>query len=420
MNNRLAILALLAPALAPLAALDAPRTGLPAAAEADWPWWRGPALDGKSRGAKAPLRWGAKENVVWRTPLPGSGHSSPVLWGERIFLTTADESARTQSVLALDRTSGKVLWTTVAHKGPLPRKNPKNSHASATPACDGTRVFSVFLGSDALHVTATDLDGKILWQEKAGGFRSEHGYGASPVLHGDLVIVSGDSLAGCFLAGLDRSTGKVVWKADRKATGRHGDYATPIIATLAGKPQLILMGLGEVSSYDPRTGKRLWNCKGPSEVTGCTPAFSDTLVFATGGYPEKNLLAIRADGSGDVTDTHVAWRSNSGVAYVPSPLYHDGLLYLVSDGGVATCFEAKSGKQLWQERLAGAFTSSPVLAGGRVYVTNESGRTHVFEAGRTFRRAATNDLGERVLATPAICGGRVYLRTSQALYCIGE
>jgi outer membrane protein assembly factor BamB len=417
MTCRLTVLALLAgffPALA-----DKP-ADLSKVAEADWPWWRGPAGDGRSQDRRAPTRWDGKRNVLWKTPVPGRGHSSPVLWGERLFLTTADEAAKTQSVLAFDRKTGKPLWTVVVHRGGLPRKNPKNSHASATPACDGERLICAFVTGGALHVTATDLAGKILWQQEAGSFSSEHGYGSSPVLWRGLVIVNGDSLKGCFVAALDRATGKVVWSTPRRTTGKHGSYATPLVATLAGKPQLILQGMAEVSSYDPATGKLLWSCEGPAEVTGCTPACSDRLVFATGGFPEKEILAIRADGAGDVTKTHVVWRTGQGVSYVPSPVYHDGKLYVVNDTGTATCFEAATGKRLWQGRVAGAFSSSPVLVGDLLYATSETGKTHVLRAGTKFAIAATNEVPERVYATLAICGGRIYLRGERSLYCIGE
>ena len=350
---------------------------------------------------------------------PGRGHSSPVLWGDRVFLTTADEQAKKQIVLAFDRNTGKELWRFTAHEGGLVNKNPKNSHASATCACDGERVYSVFLNSDAVHVTATDLDGKKVWQREAGPFKSEHGYGASPVLFESLVIVLGDNLTSSFLAALDRKTGAVVWRKSRPATGKHGSYGTPTVATLAGKPQLLVTGMSEVVSYDPATGDPIWTCKGPAEVTGCTPAVGGGLVFASGGFPEKELLAIRADGTGDVTKTHMAWRTNKDITYVPSPVYHDGHLYVVSDSGLATCFEAATGQVVWKERLEGSFTASPVLADGLIFVTNEAGKTSVVKAGPKFELVATNDLGEPTLATLAICGGRIFLRTDKTLYSLG-
>src|SRR5262249_12119938 len=187
-----------------------------------------------------------------------------------------------------------------------------------------------------------------------------------------------------------------------------------------GGAEWLLSGMGETSAYDPQTGKLLWSCAGPAEVTACTPAWGEGLVFSTGGYPVKNLLAIRAGGRGDVTRSHVAWRTSRGVAYVPSPLYHDGRLYVVADGGTVTCFEAATGKQGWQDRLQGGFSSSPVLAGGLLYVANEAGKTFVFRAGPKFEVVAVNDLGEGILSTPAVCRGQVFLRTAGHLYCLGK
>jgi len=399
---------------------NTPAPALPQVAANDWPWWRGPALDGKSRDRQAATRWSTTDNVVWKTAVPGRGHSSPVLWGDRVFLTTAEEDTQTQSVLAFDRKTGKQLWQTPAGKGGFPRKYGKNTHASATPACDGERILAVFVHHDALHVIATDLAGKVLWQKEVGAFQSEHGYGSPPVLFRSLLIVNGESLKDCFLAALDRATGKVVWKVDRKTTGKHGGYATPVIATLAGKPQLIMTGMHEVSSYDPQTGKKLWWCSGPAEVTANTVACSDKIVFASGGFPEKELLAVRADGEGDVSKTHVLWRTNKGITYVPSSLYHDGHLYVINDGGIATCFEEKTGKQVWQDRLPGAFSSSPVLVGDLLYVTSEAGKTFVLKTGPKFELVATNDLSDAGFATPAVCGGQIFLRTSRFLYCIGK
>jgi outer membrane protein assembly factor BamB len=415
---RFSALAILAGALfTVLVEAAAPPTARPPGAD-DWPWWRGTARDGRSTDRRAPTRWSASENVAWKAKVPGKGHASPVVWGGRVFLTTATDAPPRQLVLAFDRATGKQLWARTAHEAPFVRKNGKNSHASATPACDSERVYSVFLNRDGLFVTATDHDGKIVWQRRAGDFSSEHGYGSSPVLYRSLVIVNGDSLRGCFVAALDARTGAVVWKTDRRTTGKHGSYATPVVARLAGRDQLVLMGMGGVASYDPLTGKQLWWCDGPAEVTACTPAFSDDDVFATGGFPEKEVLAIRADGRGDVTRTHIVWRSNKGVSYVPSPVYHQGRLYVVADGGVTTCFEATSGKVLRQTRLPGGYTASPVLVGGLLYATNEAGRTTVFEAGPKLRVVSSNDLGEPVLATPAACGGRLFVRTGRHLYCI--
>lgn len=401
-------------------AVSLPEAALPEPASADWPWWRGPNLTGRSRDRSAPTAWNASKNVIWKADVPGSGHSSPVVWGDKVFLTTADDRSQEQRVLAFERQTGKSLWSTAVHSGGLTRKHPKNTHASATPACDGQHVCSAFVNGTGLYVTAVDLEGKQVWQAQAGPFHAEHGYGSSPVLYKSLVIVNGDNVEGCFMAALERTTGKIVWRTRRKTTRRHGSYGSPVIATLAGKPQLLQTGMSEVTSYDPETGKLLWSCAGPAEVTANTVAFSDTLVFASGGYPEKELLAIRADGSGDVSKSHVVWRTGKGVTYVPSPIYHDGHLYVVNDSGVATCFEASSGKQVWQDRLDGSFSSSPVLVGDLLYVTNETGKTFVLKTGPKFEVIAGNELADGGFATPTVCGGRIFLRTNHHLWCIGS
>ena len=410
----------------PVSPIAAPKDGLSSTASpivlapSDWPWWRGRDADGRSNAENAPIKWSRTENVRWSVPVAGAGHSSPIVCGNRIFLTSADEEAGTQSILAFERDTGQSLWSTVAHTGDLMHKHQKNSHASATPACDGHHVFAAFINSGALHVTAVDLQGDKVWQTNAGSFTSEHGYGSAPVLYESLVIVNGDSLDASFIAALDRATGDTVWRTPRTNTGRNGSYATPVVAEVAGRTQLLLSGSGTTTSYDPATGELIWSCKGPAAVTANTIVFSDDTVFATGGFPEKELLAIRADGSGDVTDSHVVWRTSRGTAYVPSPLYHDGRLYVIGDNGIATCFDATDGKQLWQKRLDGNFTSSPVMVGDLIYATNEGGMTFVLKAGSKAEVVAKNDLEERTLATPTIAGDRIYLRTESHLYCIAE
>jgi outer membrane protein assembly factor BamB len=300
------------------------------------------------------------------------------------------------------------------------RMHGKNSHASATLAWDGTRLLAVFINSNALWLTAVSIEGQILWQQEAGPFRSEHGYGSSPALFQSLVIVSGDNAGSSFLAALDRETRKVVWRTSRERPGGHGNYSTPVVLEVAGKPQLLLHGHGKLTSYDPSTGELIWSCAGPSEVAACTVACSDDVVFASGGYPEKEILAVQADGRGDVSESHVIWRAAKGVTYVPSPIYHDGHLFLVNDQGIASCFAADTGKLVWQQRLKGDFSSSPVLADGKMFASNESGTTFVFDASPEFNLVAENRLGEGYFATPAFSGGQIFLRTTNQLCCIGE
>jgi len=276
-----------------------------------------------------------------------------------------------------------------------------------------------FMVQGGIWLTALDLDGKIAWQEKLGDFKSVHGFAASPLVYKSLVIVSADSVEGSFMAAVHRQTGEVVWKIERPEY-KLGNYASPTVGYVAGRDQLLTHGPHKVYSYDPAIGDLLWTCDGPSELTSNTMSAGDQLVYASGGYPKKSLLSIRADGSGDVTDTHVVWRKTGKTAYVTSMLLADGLLYMVEDGGEATCFDAATGEVIWQAKLDGDFSSSPVLAGGHVYVVNEAGVAYVFNAGRNFELVSRNDLGDGGFATPAVCGGRIYLRTLHHLYCLGR
>lgn len=386
----------------------------------DWPWWRGPNQDGHSSSNGLPTSWSVDENVVWSAAVPGRGHSSPCIVSNRLFLTTADEVAQQQMILCYDRETGQQLWKGTAHEGDFMQQHSKNSQASATPACDGKRVFALFLNAGGLWATATDLAGQILWQTEAGPFGSEHGYGSSPTIYKSLLIVQGDNLTGSFIAALDRQTGKIVWRIARPTSGRHGSFATPVIAHLAGRDQLLVTGMNETRSHDPASGDLLWSCDGPAEVTANTVAWGDGLVFASGGYPEKQLLAIRADGSGNITDTHIAWQARKGTAYVPTPVFHAGKLFVVSDDGIATCFDAANGTMLHKVRIGGNFSTSPTLADGFLYVTDEQGTTAIIRADESLEIVARNKLGSGGMASVTICNSRIYLRTSDRLYCIAQ
>jgi outer membrane protein assembly factor BamB len=381
----------------------------------DWPWWRGPGVDGKALEASIPTEWSTDVNVLWRADVPGEGHSSPVVWGDRIFLTTADMPQQLQQLLCFDRDTGNRLWSLTLHQGGFMNMHSKNSQASATAACDGERVFTAFINDGALWVSAVGFDGKLLWQNKAGDFRSEHGYGSSPTLYGSLVIVNGDNPGGGYLAALHRKTGEVIW---RTARPKAGSYCTPIVATVAGKPQLLVSGHNMVASYNPEDGKQIWTCTGPANTTANTVGFDDLHVYASGGFPQKEIVCVRADGSGAVSSPHVRWRSSRGVSYEPSPLVHDGLVYFASSG-VATCFDAATGEEVWKQRLGGEVTSSFVLAGDLLLIGNEKGMTTVLSAGRKTKILAKNNLDERIMATPAVTRDRLYLRTQSRLYCIG-
>ncbi len=355
----------------------------PLAARGDWPWWRGAQMNGIAEEPSAPTSWSPTENVVWRADVPGRGQSSPIVSGSRVFLASADEQAEVQWLLAYDRASGKRLWQTELHRGGFMRDiHRKSTHAAATAACDGQRVFIPLIHAKSLWVSATDLAGKILWQTDAGAYDAEYGFGSSPVLYGSLVIVCGDNdRPGSFLAALHRKTGQIVWRVRRPNIDT---YATPIVGHVAGRDQLLLGGSGFLWSYEPSSGQLVWQCAGPTkETTANTAAFSRDQVFASGGYPKPyTLMAVRGDGRGDVTASHLQWTLPQHMSYVPSPLYHDGFVYVVSDGGIASCLDAATGKSRWTKRLSGDFSASPVLCGGRLYAANEDGVTFVLRRSK--------------------------------------
>jgi outer membrane protein assembly factor BamB len=388
---------------------------------ADWPWWRGPSRNGVADpNQKPPTKWGPAENVRWKVSVPGRGHGSPTVVGEQVFLATAEPDREVQSVRCYDRQTGKLLWATDVHQGGLERKgNAKSSLASSTVACDGQRLFINFLHAGAIYTTALDRNGKQLWQTKITDYVLHQGYGSSPAVYQGLVLVSADNKGGGVLAGLDRVTGKIVWKRDRP---KLPNYASPILLPVAGRDQLLFTGCDLVTGLDPLTGATLWET--PGSTTECvTSVVTDgRLVFTSGGYPKSHVSAVRADKTGAV-----AWQNKTRV-YVPSMLVRGEHLYAVTDAGVAICWECATGKEVWKERLAGTFSSSPVLVGDTIYAVNEAGRTFLFKARPDrFEQIAENDLGGQVLASPAICGDHIYLRLAhtangrrqEMLYCLG-
>ena len=384
----------------------------------DWPCWRGLAGDNIAVASQdPPLHWSSQENTLWKADVPGRGHGSPTLWGNRIFLATSDEQAEVQTLLCYERRTGKQLWQTEIHRGGFMHSHAKGAHASSTAACDGSHVFITFMVQEGIWLTSLDLDGKIVWQKKVLPFKSFHGYGPSPLLYKSLVIVPGDNPGYNYMAAVRRDTGELAWLIHRTD---YQSFASPIVGRVCGRDQLLVNGPLEVSSYDPNTGRGFWHCEGPSKEAAATIAFGKDLIYASAGYPAKNLLCIRADGSGDVTKTHLVWQMQSKASFIPSPLLHDGLLYLVNDGGGVMCLEAETGEMVWKDRLDGGFSASPVLAGGNIFVPNEAGVMYILKAGRSFRIVATNDLADGGFATPVICGSRIYLRTLHHLYCIGK
>lgn len=387
----------------------------------DWPLWRGPRQNGIVAERPIPLRWSETENVVWKVPVAGRGHSSPIIIGDLVVLTTAIEEEQSQTVLGLNRSDGTLRWDRIVNSGGLPPKHRKNSFASSTPASDGERVFVAFVNHDRLQVVSLDLAGDVLWETDAGGFRSEHGYGASVTLFGSFVIVCGDSRGAGFLAALNRATGEIAWRTSREPNARHGNYATPIVAELAGKPQLIQAGFNQTVSYDPATGRENWSVTGPSTVAANTIAVADPYVVVSGGFPEKQTMCIKADGTGPVDDTHVLWSTSRNIAYVPSPIADGNNVLVLTGDGILTSFDLKTGDRNWQERIGGNFTASPVRVGDHYFVPNERGETIVFRAGDQFEIVSRNTLNSPGgMASLSVAGDQLFVRTDHHLYCLAD
>lgn len=393
-------------------------------ASQDWPWWRGPARNGwAAEGAPAPAKWSESQNVVWKAAVPGRGHSSPILVGDRVYLTTADMASQVHSVLALDRTTGKSLWKTDVSQGGFPARNhPKNTEATSTLASDGERLFASFFHHEKIELFALDFSGKVLWKKDAGPFnprRYEYGYAPSPLIYRDSVIVVGEYDGASFMAAFDRVSGNERW---RKPRPENITFSSPVVAHIAGRDQMLISGADQVASYDPASGERLWSTPGTTAATCGTMVWEGDVVIASGGYPKAETLAVKADGSGTVL-----WRNNQK-CYEQSMLATGGHVYGLTDGGVLYCWRIADGREMWKQRLRGPVSSSPVLVGGLIYWTNELGTTYVFRPNPAkFDLVAENQLGEEGFASPAASRGQLFIRTAtgqgaarrEVLYCLG-
>lgn len=384
-----------------------------------WPGWRGPRSDGTSIEQNVATNWDPA-GAIWKTQLPGKGHASPIVWGDYVCTVTGLAASTERILLCLDRKSGKMLWQQTVVRGPLEKLHKENSYASSTPVTDGNRVFVTFRVGENLIVAAHDLaTGKQLWRVQPGTHEGEWGFSNPPVLFKDKVIIDGDSKGNSFLIALNRDDGKTLWRNNR--TNQGISYSAPFIRKLAGKVQLIQCGDRSVTSFDPDTGEQLWTVDGPSEEFVTTPVYSESagLIFISSSWPKTELLAIRPDGRGNVTKTHVAWSDTKGAPYVPSMIVADGFLISVTRGGTAFCYEAGTGEVLWKEKM-GRHHASPVLVGGLVFFINDDGQVNVIKPGRKFERVATYEIGESCYASPAISDGQVFVRGFKHMFCFGK
>jgi outer membrane protein assembly factor BamB len=383
-----------------------------------WARWRGPSGQGLVRSGAYPDRWSETGPYKWKVTVPGRGNSSPIVWRDRIFLTTAYEGGRRLALLAYRRSDGRLLWELPVPQQGVEYVHPKNGHASATPATDGERLYASF-GTHGL--LAADLDGKLLWHQPVGRLDNYHGTAGSPVLYKDRVILYQDAGAASFVAAFDKATGKIIWRTPRRESVGWG---TPIVIRAGSRDELIVSSQGRVYGYDPATGRELWHVDGNNFEVIPTPVVAHDLVFCSSGRAGPTL-AIRPGGTGDVTRTHVAWSAPRGSPFVPSGIVAGDVLYLVNDmQSILTAYEAKTGMLLFQGRLGIArregFSASPVAVNGKVFFTNDEGETFVLDAGREFKLLHVNRLGESTLASPALVDGTWYFRTASSLVAIGS
>jgi outer membrane protein assembly factor BamB len=385
-----------------------------------WPRWRGPSGQGYVAAGKYANTWSPTRNVKWRVPVAGAGNSSPIVWGERIFLTTAQNNGARLSLVAFNRADGRQLWETAVPTDGIEQVHQKNGHASATPVTDGRMIYASF-GRHGL--VGFDMNGKIVWHRKFGTINNYHGPAGSPVLHNDRVFIyqdhKGSSDQQAFVAAFDARTGKTIWETPRTETVGWG---TPVVINTGTRDELIVNSQRRVAAYDPQSGKELWTVRGMTFEVIPTPVVGDGLVFTSSGRAGPTL-AIRPGGSGDVTGTHVVWSTPKGSPFVPSGVVHDGLLYLVNDmQSILTVYETKTGTLVYQGRMGVAqregFSASPVVVNNELYFTNDEGETFVVKAGREFNLMHTNSLGERTLASPALVDGIWYWRTTGHLIAI--
>ncbi len=390
----------------------------------DWPCWRGPTHQGISTEKGIPVKWSATENIVWKTEVRGDGWSSPIVWGDRVFLTATSPNGVSCHVLSFNRKSGELMWDKEVFQQSPGGKRGENSHASPTPATDGRLVYAVFSEGG---FAAVRFDGSVAWTNREYKHKCVHGLGASPLLDNGLLLMPFDGSDGgngfavawdkAVILALNAETGEVRWQGKR-GLSRHAHIPPNVWAD--GAHREILSGAGDVfQGFDPASGKLLWTVKCPGEGAVSSIVVGGGLGFMASGSG-RTLSAVRLGGQGDVTETHVAWKLTKGVPFVPSSLYSDGCLYTIDEKGQAQCVEAASGKVIWQERFDGTFYPSPIAAEGRIYFLSNAGETVIIEAAKQYKLVARNPLGEKCRASFAVSGGQIFVRGERNLYCIGQ
>lgn len=429
----------------------------PKGAKGSWPSFRGPQASGIAEGQNLPDRWDPKtgENILWRAPIPGLAHSSPVIWGNRIFVTSAvssdpkasfkpglygdgdaseDRSRHRWMIYALDKRTGKIIWERVAHEGePVDKRHIKSTYANSTPATDG-RIVVAWFGSQG--VCAYDVNGRFLWKVDLGRMNLgaydiptyEWGPASSPVIWNNLVILQCDTQDDSFLLALEAETGEVAWKTEREEIPSWG---TPTVALTPAGPELVTNASNYIRGYDPRTGKELWRLGRSSKITAPTPVFADGMfIVASGRAPERPIFAVKAGARGDLTlgegrtaSDAVVWSRTGRGSYMPTPLVYKGILYVLANNGILDAYRAQTGEEIYRERLSlvgSGYSASPVAADGKIYLSNEDGEILVVAAGEKFALIATNSMGEMLMATPALSEGVMYVRTAASLFAIGR
>lgn len=393
----------------------------------DWQQFRGPSADGHAQARNVPLKWSPTENIAWKQELPGNGWSSPVLHDDRLYLTTAvtqgdsTPPAVSLRVLCVDAKTGKPIWDKEAfrHNGDrVQKQHAKNSYASPTPFIEDGRVYAHF---SHMGTACLDLAGKVVWKNDSLNYKPVHGTGGSAIIVGDILFFSCDAGENPFVVALDKKTGKLKWRKDRSVkVSRTFSFSTPAVIQVNGQTQIISPGSGAVIAYDPKDGREIWKVyygEGYSVVP--RPVYAHGLVYVCSGFNQAVLHAIDPTGQGDVTETHVKWKHNKGVPKSASILAVGDEIFMVADKSIASCLDAKTGEEHYQERVDGGYSASPTFANGRIYITNEEGKTTVLAPGKKFKVLAENDLAEKTLASFAVTDGTIFFRSQEALYRIG-